>query len=201
MDKLCQSILVGSILGDATIYPCNKNNEAILEYKYDDKYFSYLKWLHKSLESLGLREIKPHRGFHQHRFRSSPNKEIGNLRNIFYPQGKKIIPRIINKLLIDSLSLAVWYMDDGCLDFREKDHCNATLATFSFSKEECELLAKTLFTNFNLLIKDHKNTMRGKPYFRLYVTSKSMDRFVNLIRPFILPCFSYKLPKFHQQSR
>jgi len=201
MDKLCQSILVGSILGDATIYPCNKNNEAILEYKYDDKYFSYLKWLHKSLESLGLREIKPHRGFHQHRFRSSPNKEIGNLRNIFYPQGKKIIPRIINKLLIDSLSLAVWYMDDGCLDFREKDHCNATLATFSFSKEECELLAKTLFTNFNLLIKVHKNTMRGKPYFRLYVTSKSMDRFVNLIRPFILPCFSYKLPKFHQQSR
>jgi len=92
-------------------------------------------------------------------------------------------------------------MDDGCLDFRAKDHSNATLATFSFSKKECQLLSETLRTNFNLLLGVHKNCMRGKPYYRLYVSSRSMNRFISLIQPFILPCFSYKLPKFHQQSR
>lgn len=199
MDQICQSIIIGSILGDGTIYPCNKKDEAILECKYDDKSFSYLKWLHQKLRVLGLGEIKSQKGFHQHRFRSSPNKEIGNLRKLFYPSGKKIIPKNISQLLIDPLSLAIWHMDDGCLDFRIKEHCNATFATFSFLKRDCEFLAKTMLTNFNLLIKVHKNSMRGKLYYRLYVASKSMNQFINLIQPFILPCFFYKLPKFHQQ--
>lgn len=196
MDQICQSIIIGSILGDGTIYPSNKKDEAIFEFKYDDKSFFYLEWLHNQFKIFGVREIKSHRGFHQHRFRSFPNKEIGHLRKLFYPRGKKVIPETISKLLIDPLSLAIWYMDDGCLDFRFKEHCNATLATFSFSKEECELLAKTMFDNFNLLVRVHKNSMRGKPYYRLYVASGSMSQFINLIQPFILPCFSYKLPQF-----
>ena len=202
MDELCQAIIIGSILGDGTIYPINnKKSESILEYKYDDKYFSYLRWIHEKLKPLRVGEIKPHTGFHQHRFRSLPDKEIGSLRKIFYPNGKKIVPYNIKTLLVDPLSLAVWYMDDGCLDFRIKEHCNATLATYCFSWIECVLLQKTLQENFDIIVSIHKNTMRGKVYYRLYVVSQSMSRFIRLIQHFILPCFQYKIPAFSQQSR
>ena len=201
MEQFCQKIVIGSILGDGTIYPFNKKGEAILEYKYDDKYFSYLVWIHEKLAPLGVGEIKPHTGFHQHRFRLFPNKEIGTLRKVFYPNGKKIVPQTIKKLLVDPLSLAIWYMDDGCLDFRPKEHCNATFATFCFSWDECLLLKQTLQENFDLTVSVHRNTMRGKVYYRLYIPSSSMYRFTKLIQPFILPCFFYKIPEFSQQSR
>lgn len=84
MDQLCQSIIIGSILGDGTIYFSNKRQEAILEYKYDDKCYSYLEWLYNQLKPLGLREIKSHKGFHQHRFRSIPNKELGYFRQLTF---------------------------------------------------------------------------------------------------------------------
>lgn len=201
MDQFCQSIIIGSILGDGTIYQANKKHKAILEYKYDDKYFSYILWLHKKLAVLGIQDIKPHKGFHQHRFRTFPSEEIGTLRRIFYPNGKKIIPQSIKSLFVDPLSLAVWYMDDGCLDFRSKYHCNATFATYCFSWEECILLKLSLQENFDLEVSIHKNTMRGKLYYRLYVPSASMNQFVNLVQSFILPVFKYKLPNFSQQSR
>lgn len=189
------------MLGDGTIYPANKKNEAILEYKYDDKSLLYLKWLHEKLAVLGVNEIKPHKGFHQHRFRLLPNKDIGNLRRFFYPIGKKIVPNNLKSLLINPLSLAVWYMDDGCLDYRFKDHCNATFATFCFTFSECKILKRVLHENFHVKASIHKNTMRGKIYYRLYILSESMNHFVKLIQPFILPCFYYKLPEFSQQSR
>jgi hypothetical protein len=114
-------------------------------------------------------------------------------REIFYPEGKKIVPKQIGSLLTDPLSLAVWYMDDGSLDKRDKYHLNSTIATFCFSYKDCVLLTKTLKVNFGVEARVHKSTMRGKIGYRLYIVSGSMAGFMKIIQPYIQPCFMYKL--------
>jgi hypothetical protein len=193
MDRIVKSILIGTVLGDGHLTPPS-GNKSQLYAKYDDKYIEYLHWLHTQLKPIGVSAIKPHKGFHQHRFRTRSSREIFKLRNYFYPLGKKIIPANISFVLRDPLSLAIWYMDDGTLDFREKYHRNASIATFCFSYRENKLLANALMKNFGIEARVHLSTMRGKKYYRLYIVSKSFDRFIDHIKAYIVPCMLYKIP-------
>ncbi|OGI17778.1 hypothetical protein A3B56_00375 [Candidatus Roizmanbacteria bacterium RIFCSPLOWO2_01_FULL_45_11] len=198
MNEKTKAILVGLILGDGCLTPLTGNsNRSRLDMKGDDKNLSYLRWLHKKLQSVGVSDLKPKKNYHQHRFYTKTTKEIGKLRKIFYPKGKKTIPEDIKKFLNNPLTLAVWYQDDGNLDCRDKYHYNAMFATYCFSFNECKLLAKTLRENFDLDVRVCRCKMRGKLRWRLYVTSKSMNRFINLVKPFVNPCFNYKIRKFN----
>ena len=179
MDARWKQVVIGLILGDGNLRPPTKRKgESLLDVKYSDRYLSYLCWLHKVLKPVGVNPIKPKKEFNQHRFYTKPSKELGELYKIFYPQGVKIIPERIFRFLTNPLSLAVWYMDDGSLDFRDRYHFNACFATYNFSKNDCELLRKVLLLNFGLKTRVHKSTMRGKIYFRLYVLAESMERFI-----------------------
>ncbi|MBI2010317.1 MAG: hypothetical protein HYS86_04050 [Candidatus Chisholmbacteria bacterium] len=197
-----QSVAVGLILGDGNLRPPTKRKgESLLDIKYSDRYLPYLRWLHRVFKPIGVNAIRPKEEYHQHRFYTKPAKELGKLYRLFYPKGKKCIPVEIGSLLTDPVSLAVWYMDDGSLDFRAGDHFNACIATYNFSRADCELLRKVFLVNFGLKVKIHRSTMRGKVYFRLYVSAESMGEFIRLISPHILPCFEYKISKVSQQPR
>lgn len=194
MTKRIKSILVGLALGDAYFTPfAGKSRGSRVDIKGDNKSLLYLRWLHSELEPLGVSELRPKKNYHQHRFYTKTSEEVGELRATFYPRGKKIIPRSIKQLLCSSLTLAVWYQDDGTLDYRKKDHYNALFATHCFSFSDCGLLAETLRENFALDVRVYKCRMRRKLRFRLYIASSSMERFMGLVRPYILPCFSYKV--------
>ena len=198
MNKKTKAILIGLILGDGYLTPLvGKSGRSRLDMKGDNKNLSYLKWLHGKLKPLEVSDLKPKKNYHQHRFYTKTTEELGKLRKIFYPEGKKIIPKDIKKFLNNPLTLAVWYQDDGNLDCRGKYHYNAMFATYCFSFSECKLLAKTLRENFDLDVRVCRCEMRGKLRWRLYVTSKSMNRFINLVKPFINPCFNYKIRKFN----
>jgi len=172
-----------------------------MDIKGDNKYLSYLQWLHVELSPLGVSELKPKKNYHQHRFYTKATMEIGQLRNLFYPQGQKIVPKSIKQILVDPLTLAVWYMDDGTLDCRSKYHYNTLFATHCFSYDDCAALAKTLKDNFDLKVSVCRCLMRGKLRFRLYVNSPSMERFINLVKPYINPCFEYKIRKLTSQQQ
>lgn len=197
MQVQTKAILVGLILGDG--YLTKPNGESIrsrLDIKYDEKSLEYLQWIHLKLKELNPSEIKKKKGFHQYRFYTKTRDDIGQLRQIFYPDGLKHIPQDISKHLVDPITLAVWYQDDGKLDFRKNYHCNSIFATYCFSYKECELLANTLRANFDLDVRVCKCQMRGKMYFSLYVVSKSMDKFMQIIEPYIQGCFHYKMVKY-----
>ena len=34
---------------------------------------------------------------------------------------------------------------------------------------------------------------RGKTYYRLYIGAEGRDRLLKIVKPYVLPCFSYKL--------
>jgi len=195
MNKKVQAILVGLILGDGYLSKPSgiKKSTSYLDLKYDQKYLGYLEWIHKQLKELNPSDIKKKKGFHQYRFYTRASEEVGYLRYIFYPDDKKIIPPDIVEYLKDPITLAIWYQDDGTLDYRNKYHANSLFATHCFTKEECDLLAKALFQIYNLDVRVCRCQMRGKLYFRLYVTSKSMSAFMDIITPYMQECFHYKL--------
>lgn len=192
MDKISRDILLGSILGDGHVDKPTRNGSRWIV-KYDDKALDYLEWLHTHVAYLFPSEIKAKKNYHQHYFSTRPSKEMAKFRKIFYPYGKKIIPKLIKTLLTNPLSLAVWYMDDGTLDNRNRYHFNASFATYCFSYKECGLLANVLKGNFGIEARVHRSTMRGKRRYKLYIVSQSMAKFIDTVRPYIQPCFAYKI--------
>lgn len=194
MTKECFAIIIGSILGDGYLTKhYNQQNKSQLWLKYDDKLLNYLKWLHLKLASIGVENIRPKKDYHQHQFRTRPSYQLWELRKLFYPDDKKIIPDKIIDFLKNPISIAIWYMDDGNLDYRKKYHCNASFATYNFSKNDCEKLKTAMKINFKIKTCIHKSTMRKKVYFRLYVPSESMKNFIGLVSPYIHSCLKYKI--------
>ena len=123
-------------------------------------------------------------------------KELTSFHRIFYKNKRKIIPKNISELLISPLTLAVWYMDDGKLDFRPKDHYAFVLNTDSFLLNEAKILSKVMQRNFGIQTRVHNSLCRGKRYPKIYIGVEGRDKFLSLIKPYILNCFSHKIPPF-----
>ena len=191
-------IVIGSILGDGSLSPLTKKQQfSTLDVSQNIDKLPYLKWLYKKLgKDFLLNPIKQKKGFEQmFRFRSKPSRTLGILRSKFYSShnGKKIIPLDIQEILTEPITLAVWYMDDGTLDKRDKYHFNSCIATYCFTFKECDMLKKTLKNNFGLNVSVNQSTMRGKIYPRIYIKSESMKDFIKIIKPHIQPVFNYKV--------
>src|SRR3989338_7925016 len=136
MSKLSSTqkhILVGTLLGDGYLYR-NRYGSCCLEIKHAEAQKDYVFWIYKNLSDFCPSQPKQRRDNNQWKFMTSSNDDLKFLRQYFYPLNKKIVPE----------SLAVWYMDDGSLDFRPKSHYAFSLKTNSFSLEECHLLSDVL---------------------------------------------------------
>ena len=196
MSERSKALLVGLVLGDGYLSkPNGKSKKSYLDLKYDEKSLGYLRWIRTELSELNPSPIRRKKNYHQYRFYTESREDVGIIRKIFYPNGRKIIPRNIRKFLCNPLTLAIWYQDDGTLDFRDKYHANAMLSTYCFTKDECQLLASAMHDIYNLDVRVCRCVMRGILYFRLYIASKSMEMFMRLIEPYMHRCFQYKLVK------
>ena len=78
-------------------------------------------------------------------------------------------------------------MDDGS--------SNGTIATCSFTLQECSLLSKWLLTKFN--IETTIRIVKDKNWNLLYIKEKSRKHFEELILPYIIPEMKYKLKYFN----
>lgn len=107
--------------------------------------------------------------------------------DLFYNNKKKIVPSNIEELLT-ARSLAFWAMDDGT-----PDRSGFIFHSNSFTFAEVELLVMALKNKFDLNCSIHtrKDTVI-KPYL-IYVKGDSWIKFVNLIEPYVIPHFKYKL--------
>ncbi len=192
-----QEIIIGNILGDGGVYFSPRGMNAHYYMKQSKEHSEYVHWLFKELKNLCPSTVKERKDNKQLYFYSSPHSDLTVLRYFFYSDdGKKIVPENIRELLTSPLSLAVWFMDDGTLDFRLKDHCAFHLCTNCFSKKEAQLLADVLKENFGIVASVHYTLCRGKRHARVYIGAQGRDQFIKLVSPYILDCFKYKLPKY-----
>jgi hypothetical protein len=188
-----QEIVLGAILGDGCL-EFNGNIGTRLQIKQSLKRKEYVFWLYKNLKNLCKSAPKQKRDNKQWYFSTRSLREFTDLYRLFYPRGKKRIPNNISKLLNSPLSLAIWYMDDGSLDYRPKEHYAYLLSINSFSGREAHLLIGAMYKNFRIKASVHNCLSRGKKYPRIYVGLEGRDRFISLIKQYLLDCFSYKIP-------
>lgn len=121
------------------------------------------------------------------KFRTVSHPQITEFHSLFYGNGKKVIPHQIKNLLVDPISLAVWYMDDGGVNSKRK---NPTISTYCFLKQENILLIETIKENFGFQV----NLNWDRTGYRLYIPVDSIKMFVYLVDSYILPSMEYKIP-------
>lgn len=188
-----RAIIIGNILGDGSL-EFNGHIGTRLQIKQSVRHKEYVLWLYSKLSDLCRSAPKQKTDTGQWYFSTRALREFTSFWKIFYQKGEKIVPQNIAELLISPLSLAVWYMDDGALDYRPKDHCSITLHTDSFSTENVEKLSDVLEKNFGIVAKQMSSLCRGKRYAKLYIGADGRKRFFELVRPYMLQCFARKLP-------
>jgi len=202
MESRTRNIVVGSLLGDGWLVQILPSGKSSFHVKYNDKAKGYLKWLRSQMPELNPAELKSKKEYSQHYFYTRYSKELGELRKIFYPnEGKKRVPKNISELLDDPIGLAIWYQDDGTLDCRSKYHWNVRIATYCFPYEDCVILAEAVKENFDIEMSVCRCTMRGKVYYQLYVLSKSMERFIETVRPYIHSDYAYKINSLNKPKK
>ncbi|TSC83642.1 MAG: hypothetical protein G01um101417_453 [Parcubacteria group bacterium Gr01-1014_17] len=174
-----RDILIGGVLGDAYIAPWGK-----IRIEHSVKQSEYVYWKHTELKSLCYAGV-PREVTHRYRGKSyraiflQLRQFFRPWRAIFYEGKQKIFPK---NLSLNPLSLAVWYMDDGCWTGKK-----VVISTESFKGESIKTLQDTLKNQFDL------DTVVGKNG-KLVIRKKSHMIFSRLIFPHIIPSMKYKLP-------
>jgi len=187
--KLIQEqVLIGTVLGDACLIPNVGGKKYRLQIEHCVKQKKYVWWKHEIFRGAVVSTPKFQVRTNSVRFRTISHPVFGEFYNLFYKDKKKILPKNINKLLDNSVSLAVWFMDDGALGNKAKNP-GLILNTQGFSLDENQRLQECLKNNFGLSTTLHKD----KEYWRIYIAAYSVPLFRTIVQDDILPEFKYKL--------
>ncbi|HDH31586.1 MAG TPA: hypothetical protein ENH26_02315 [Candidatus Wolfebacteria bacterium] len=187
-----RSIIIGMLLGDGHLETLNNGRTYRLKVEHSIKQKEYVKWLYEQFKDFTHQEP-------QARIKNLKGKEflsygfttysIGLFRfyaQQFYVDKKKIMPKIIKKLL-DPLSLAIWFMDDG--SWKSNKHRTYIIHTLGYTKKELVLVKEVIEQKFGIIVGIHKQYNK----WRLYVYSDSAKQFKNLIESYVIPSMKYKL--------
>ncbi|OGE25921.1 hypothetical protein A3C26_03805 [Candidatus Daviesbacteria bacterium RIFCSPHIGHO2_02_FULL_39_12] len=177
-----KSILIGTLLGDGTMR-IKKNAHLEINHCYAQRML--VDWMFSKFSSLVSTPPKWRKGNGKreaYRFATQKLPVFTPFYNQFYKNGKKIIP---NDLKLNSLSLAVWFMDDG-----SKTYSSVYLNTQQFNLDEQIQLIGILKNQFGI----EASLNKDKIYYRIRVRSQSIKKFIKLVEPFVLKEFRYKIP-------
>lgn len=180
VSKRQSDILIGCILGDAYIAPQGKIQ---IEHSYTQH--DYIAWKKRELDNLSydlLSKVKRFDARTQRVYTSERfwlRQYFRPWRSFFYPKGKKIFP---SHLQLTPLSLAVWYMDDGCLSDRK-----CTLSTESFSHDDQQSIQRSLRSQFHLQTFIRSNGKIG-------ISQQSQRTFFSIIGKHVHESMAYKIP-------
>ena len=183
LTQLQKSLIIGSILGDGyvRIIPGRKN--AFLEINHSIKAKEYVDWKYSVLMNICKSEPKErntNNGRVAYRFFTKQNREITNLLNLFYKNGKKVIPV---DLELNPIVLAVWFMDDG-----SNSRSNIYFNTQQFSLIDQNRLLHKLR---QIGLKARLN--KDKKYYRIRILKESISKLNQIIDPYIIQSMRYKL--------
>ena len=178
------AILVGSLLGDGSLRRQGNRKNALFEVNHAHENRDYVDWKYKNFQNYILSSPKARQGRGvriAYRFTTRSLPIFTAYHNWFYVNGIKRIPK---DLKLDPLSLAVWFMDDGC-----KIRSALYLNTQQFALLEQAFLQKLLLDTFGL----QSALNRDKHYFRIRLTTESSKALRKLIEPCVVECMKYKL--------
>jgi recombination protein RecA len=186
------AIIIGTLIGDGCLERNGKYARLRIDHSINQK--EYLWWKYNELKTLVPSKPVIISSYHK-----KEQKEYKRLHfatysldlfecywKALYTNNRKTISNFIYAWLKDPLSLAVWYMDDGC----KRNDCNALrISADAFSLSEQKVLQDMLRKNFNIMATLHR---KGK-WWNLYIPKKEASKFVELVFPYIIPSLKYKI--------
>lgn len=185
-------IVTGSLLGDGSVYLRKRCKNAQFVETHSLKQADYLKWKadiftpHFGGSRLSYNKK---RDFEEIHLFTHVHPLLTELRKMWYPNGKKVIPeQELQKL--DELGLAVWYQDDGTCNYRSR--C-CELAIHSFKEQEI-IIQNWFKEKWGL-----DPSITSGPSLRFSV--KDSDKFLRLIAEHIHPSMIYKLGWRHPSNK
>jgi len=179
-----KSIIIGTLLGDGGLRCAKGRLNALLEINHALAYKEYVDWKYRHLANLVGTPPKTVKGNGKrmaYRFTTLSLPEITVYHRKFYQENKKIIPK---DLSLSPLALAVWFMDDG-----NKTHNALYLNTQQFDLPTQKQLQIILRDQWKI----ETTLNRDKKYYRIRIGVKNVERFKEIVRPFVIPLFYYKL--------
>lgn len=186
-----QEVVIGTLLGDGRLESRSKNGSARLRVHHAHSQYDFLMWKYNIFRNVVTR--KPWQVtwkgsltgniYKAWFFHTKTLKDLQLFHQLFYPAGKKIIPKNIGNFLTPR-TLATWFMDDGCAT-----GTRIILNTQCFPVDQQAILQQWLREQLNIETTLHKDRLT----YRLGMNPVNAKRFRDTIRPYIVPSMQYKI--------
>lgn len=181
-----EQLIIGTLLGDGSLIVNSWGKHYRLQIEHQVAHKEYVQWKYRKLCDWVLTSPKLLERTQSVKFRTMSHPDLTALHNLFYPEGRKMVPNTITKLLRTPIALATWFMDDGA--YRSLNTFTISTHCFVQRSEQYQLI-QCLGENFGLQATLHYD---GKGH-RLYIPSESGKKFKDIIRPYLVSCMRYKI--------
>jgi len=184
-------VILGGLLGDS----CIRKNTYSIEFSHSNRQYEYLMWKHDLLNRISTNTWETIVQDKYIRFSFSTKQQYKNdMKSIYLlicdkTGNKKITRKWLN--LLTPLSLAIWWMDDGCLSVHKRNRYGK-LCTHCFSYEEHLIIQQYFKVIWDIKI-DIKLEKRKYYFCRLNV--ENLKKLFSIIYKYILevPLMIYKI--------
>lgn len=198
INKESRNLLIGLLLGDGTI-----SNNYVFKLSHCEQQRDYLEWKIKLLGNNGIRangvkEYISTCGYNSGKkvlyTQLSIIPFIKVLRRVFY-RPKKILG---NRKLLNRLSaqeIAIWYMDDGCINIRKsknKIHGFYIRIATCLPEKELQVVIDYFKEVWNI---SFYKISEGKGTYSLCCGTKEGIKFINIVKPYVqqVPSMIHKI--------
>ena len=187
-----RSMIEGELLGDGClVWKSNSHRSAV--YEHSSKYKEYLQWMSSEFSKEGMEQVGKinsstaplgisgnDKYYTSYRYRSRAYIELAEIRERFYPKGKKVVP---DDLKLNIVSLRRWFLGDGCLSIPKTANPFVIFSTDCFDNKSLS----NLMDNLDEL--GFKNTHNSAG---IRISSYSTIDFLKFIYPCPISCYAYK---------
>lgn len=194
LSKLQREILVGILLGDATLETQGNGRTSRLKVEQGLKHKPYVEHLYNVFREWVLtppriRKIEIRNKTYQNvAFSTVSHPAFRFYNHQFYQDGRKVVPRLIHRWLTPR-NIAYWYMDDGSI--RSRQSKGVIFNTQGFSHIDVQRLCAVLRDRFGL----EGILRRQREGWQIYISGRSYEKLVDTIRPSLINSMLYKLPQ------
>src|SRR3990167_2392111 len=148
LTQLQKDFLFGTLLGDGCLISSRSGKSARLQVRHNREFKEYVLWKHSFFKKWVRMQPTEDRFNNSFYFRTLSHPDLMEIKRLFYDGTVRFVPNNILNILRNPLSLAVWVMDDGNGDKRNR---NFRLSSYGFGLEGNLLLQDCLRRNFSLL--------------------------------------------------
>jgi hypothetical protein len=210
MNKNIYKIVNYVAMSDGGVYPYSNKDEYFFAMNMLEEHKDFMEWIKITIENFTsctlTKRTLQNDGFNrkpQLRLQSKTHPYFKKIREHLYIDGYKGLNSHYLKM-IDAEALAILYMCDGCLGTEKPNKkkglinssYNVTLNLKRLSEGDTLMLKQAIKSKLNLefnICRQYADGRRKKNWYYLRLRGKDIDNFMNLVSPYIMTSFNYKL--------